>query len=90
MSSLEENVSQLVALSEKIQKSKLTLKQIQSLSKEAFEEQQEIMTQLQEKEDQETDIILTQNIFKMRELVWDIMKKIEEAELTATRKKEDK
>ena len=89
MSSLEENVSQLVRLSEKVQKGKLTLKQIQKISREAFDKQQEIMTQLQEQEDQETDIILVQNIFKMRELVWDIIKKIETAELTA-QKKEDK
>lgn len=89
MSSLEENVSHLVRLSEKVQKGKLTLKQIQKISREAFDKQQEIMTQLQEQEDQETDIILVQNIFKMRELVWDIIKKIETAELIA-QKKEDK
>ena len=88
MSSFEENVKQLIELSAEIQKPKLKAEKIKQIGKQAFELQDEIMAQLQEKEEQETDIILIQNIFKTRELVWDVMKKIEMAEVAVTTKKD--
>lgn len=88
MPSFEENVQQLIKLSAEIQKPRLGAEKIKTLSRQAFAIQDEIMAQLQEKEDQETDIVLIQNIFKTRELVWDIMKKIEMAELAVLEKKD--
>ena len=88
MSSFEENIKQLIELSAEIQKPKLSAEKIKQIGKEAFDLQDEIMAQLQEKEEQETDIILIQNIFKTRELVWDVMKKIEVAEMAVSTKKD--
>lgn len=88
MSSFEENIKQLIELSEEIQKPKLKTERIKQIGKQAFDLQDEIMAQLQEKEEQETDIILIQNIFKTRELVWDVMKKIEMAEVAVATKKD--
>ena len=86
---LEKLTTQLVALSECSDNHKLLFEEIQTIQEKAFRIQVELMQLLEEMENEVTDIAQLQNVFQIRENVWDIMSKLaaKEQEIKATKNK---
>ena len=86
---LKKLTTQLVALSECAENPKLLFEEIQTIQEKAFKVQDELMQVLEEMEKETTDIAQLQNVFQIRENVWDIMSKLadKEQEIKATKNK---
>lgn len=86
---LQKLVTQLVALSECADNPKLLFEEMQVIQEKAFRVQDELMTLLDEAEMTTKDISALQNVFQIRENVWDIMGKLadKEREIKATKDK---
>ena len=86
---LEKLTTQLVALSECADNSGLLFEEMQVIQEKAFKAQDEIMQILEQMEKETTEISTLQNIFQIRETVWDIMGKLadKEQQIKATKDK---
>jgi len=82
---LQDLTRQLLALSESASNAKVLPQEIQLIQEKAFQIQEEMMQLLQRQEQEATDVRTIQNIFQIREDVWDIMNNlaIREAEVKA-------
>ncbi|MBP5344064.1 MAG: hypothetical protein J6Y85_03220 [Alphaproteobacteria bacterium] len=86
---LEKLTTQLIALSDCAENPTLLFEEMQKIQEKAFKVQDELMQLLEEMENDTTDITQLQNIFQIRENVWDIMSKLadKEQEIKATKNK---
>lgn len=73
---LKKLTTQLVALSECADTPQILYEEIQVIQDKAFKAQDEIMELLEQMENDTKDISTLQNIFQIRENVWDIMSKL--------------
>ena len=82
---LQDLTRQLLALSKSACDDKVLPQEMLLIQEKAFKVQEEMMMLLQEKEETASDIHEVQNIFQIREDVWDIMNNlaIREAEVKA-------
>jgi len=82
---LQDLTRQLLALSKSAAEEKVLPQEMQIIQQKAFEVQEEMMRLLQQQEKATKDIHEVQNIFQIREDVWDIMNTlaIREAEVKA-------
>ena len=82
---LQDLTRQLLALSQSAADDKVLPQEMRLIQEKAFAVQEEMMQQLLEKEETTKDIHEIQNIFQIREDVWDIMNTlaIREAEIKA-------
>ena len=82
---LQDLTRQLLALSKSAADEKVLPQEMRLIQEKAFAVQEEMMALLQQQEDSANDIREIQNIFQIREDVWDIMNNlaIREAEVKA-------
>lgn len=82
---LQDLTRQLLALSKSASEEKVLPQEMRLIQEKAFAVQEEMMQLLQEQEESAKDIHEVQNIFQIREDVWDIMNNlaIREAEVKA-------
>lgn len=83
---LEENLHRLVRLSETAQNPKIAPEERVSITNEAFQLENKILTEIDVEEKGETDIKTVQNLYDIRENVWDIVGKITKCEENAKAK----
>ena len=86
---LKKLTTQLVALSECAENPKLLFEEVQTIQEKAFKIQDELMQILEDMEKETKDITQLQNVFQIRENVWDIMNKLadKEQEIKMTKNK---
>jgi len=77
---LKQLTSQLLALSVASDNPKLLFEEIQVIQDKAFAVQDELMTLLEVMEAETQDITQLQNVFQIRENIWDIMNKLADRE----------
>ena len=70
---LQDLTRQLLALSKSASDEKVLPQEMQLIQQKAFEVQEKMMTLLEAEEKKTTDIRAIQNIYQIREDVWDIM-----------------
>ena len=82
---IQDLTRQLLALSKSAAEEKVLPQEMQLIQQKAFEVQEQMMTLLEKEEKTTKDIRAIQNIFQIREDVWDIMNNlaIREAEVKA-------
>lgn len=82
---IQDLTRQLLALSKSAADEKVLPQEMQIIQQKAFDVQEQMMTLLEEQEQIADDIRAVQNIFQIREDVWDIMNNlaIREAEIKA-------
>ncbi|MBQ3695806.1 MAG: hypothetical protein II938_02415 [Alphaproteobacteria bacterium] len=82
---LQDLTRQLLALSKSAAEEKVLPQEIRLIQEKAFAVQEQMMELLQEQEETTNDVREVQNIFQIREDVWDIMNNlaIREAEIKA-------
>ena len=82
---IQDLTRQLLALSKSAAEEKVLPQEMQLIQQKAFEVQEQMMQLLDEQEKETQDIHTIQDIFQIREDVWDIMKNlaIREAEVKA-------
>ena len=82
---LQDLTRQLLALSKSASEDKVLPQEMRLIQEKAFSVQEEMMDLLQQQEDSTNDIREVQNIFQIREDVWDIMNNLalREAEVKA-------
>lgn len=82
---IQDLTRQLLALSKSAAEEKVLPQEMQLIQQKAFEVQEQMMTLLEKEEKTTNDIRAIQNIFQIREDVWDIMNNlaIREAEVKA-------
>lgn len=82
---LQDLTRQLLSLSKSAAEEKVLPQEMRLIQEKAFQLQEEMMALLQQQEDTTNDIREVQNIFQIREDVWDIMNNlaIREAEVKA-------
>lgn len=83
---IKNKLTQLNHLLESAQNPKILLEEIQLVSEHAFSLQDELMTFLEEAENNEQDIQELQNIFTTREVVWDAVAQIAKREIAIKEK----
>ena len=77
---LQDLTRQLLALSKSATEEKVLPQEIRLIQEKAFAIQEEMMQLLQQQEESEKDIRVVQNIFQIREDVWDIMNNLAKRE----------
>ena len=82
---LQDLTRQLLALSKSATDEKVLPQEMQIIQQKAFEVQEEMMTLLEKQENETKDIKIIQDVYQIREDVWDIMNSlaIREAEIKA-------
>lgn len=90
MTSPLENITKKLEHLSKIQKNteekKILWEEMKILSSKAFDLQDEIIKELEQLEQTETDLVKLQSVFDTREMVWDLIAKIATRELEVKEK----
>ena len=73
---IQEKTTALLALLEAAENPKISWKEMEAVAQKAFKIQDEVTDELDALEQAETDIRQVQEVFTVRELVWDVMEKI--------------
>lgn len=81
LKNITKKMTQLAKLRENSEDKKILWEEMKILSAKAFDLQDEIIKELEQLEQTETDLVKLQSVFDTREMVWDIIAKIATREL---------
>lgn len=86
LENITKKLNQLASLRKNAENKKILWEEMKILSAKAFDLQDEIIQDLEQMEQTETDLVKLQSVFDTREMVWDIIAQIATRELEVKEK----